>query len=116
RGVERLQRGEVIAAAGHFHSDTADKADANIAAVRAMPGLHDAVLVGLARREQGLLLPPGNPKHLHSLTDVLASGARMAVRQQGAGAQMLLEELLARAGAGHKELRRLDAPCLTAPY
>jgi putative molybdopterin biosynthesis protein len=78
RGVERLLRGEVIAAAVHFHSDTANKADANIAAVRAMAGLHDAVLVGLARREQGLLLPPGNPKHLHSLTDVLASGARMA--------------------------------------
>ena len=115
RGVERLQRGEVIAAAVHFHSDTADKADANIAAVGAMPGLHDAVLVGLARREQGLLLPPGNPKHLHSLTDVLASGARMAVRQQGAGAQMLLEVLLTRADGKPRDLRRLEPPCLTGP-
>jgi excisionase family DNA binding protein len=115
RGVERLQRGEVIAAAVHFHSDTADKADANIAAVGAMPGLHDAVLVGLARREQGLLLPPGNPKHLHSLTDVLASGARMAVRQQGAGAQMLLEVLLTRADGKQQDLRRLEPPCLTGP-
>jgi excisionase family DNA binding protein len=115
RGVERLQRGEVIAAAVHFHSDTADKADANIAAVGAMPGLHDAVLVGLARREQGLLLPPGNPKHLHSLADVLGSGARMAVRQQGAGAQMLLEVLLTRAGAKQRDLRRLEPPCLTGP-
>ena len=72
RGVERLLRGEVIAAAIHFHSDAVSADDANIAAVRAMPGLHDAVLVGLARREQGLLLPPGNPKQLHGLTDVLA--------------------------------------------
>jgi excisionase family DNA binding protein len=115
RGVERLQRGEVIAAAVHFHSDSADDADANIAAVGAMPGLHDAVLVGLARREQGLLLPPGNPKHLHSLADVLGSGARMAVRQQGAGAQMLLEVLLTRAGAKQRDLRRLEPPCLTGP-
>src|ERR1700682_297085 len=56
RGVERLQRGEVIAAAIHFHSDaiSADSAgDANIAAVRMTAGLHDAVLVGLVRREQG---------------------------------------------------------------
>src|SRR6202790_3722957 len=113
RGVERLQRGEVIAAAVHFHNDTADKADANIAAVRAMPGLHDAVLVGLARREQGLLLAQGNPKHLHSLSDVLATGAQMAVRQPGAGAQMLLEALLTRAGAVRKDLHRLDPPCLT---
>jgi excisionase family DNA binding protein len=115
RGVERLQRGEVIAAAIHFHSDAVSAGDANIAAIRAMPGLHDAVLVGLARREQGLLLPPDNPKQLHNLADVLASGARMAVRQPGAGAQMLLEVLLARAGATHKDLQRLDPPCLTGP-
>jgi len=118
RGVDRLQRGEVIAAAVHFHNDAvSDESadDANIAAVRAMPGLHDAVLVAFARREQGLLVAPDNPKHLHGLADVLATGAQMAVRQPGAGAQMLLEVLLTRAGAGQKDLRRLDPPCLTGP-
>jgi putative molybdopterin biosynthesis protein len=115
RGVERLTRGEVIATAVHFHGDADSSSDVNIAAVRAMPGLHDAVLVGLVRREQGLLLAPGNPKQLHSLADVLASGAQMAVRQPGAGAQMLLELLLRRAGAGRKELHRLQPPCLTGP-
>jgi excisionase family DNA binding protein len=113
RGVDRLTRGEVIAAAVHFHGDADSSSDANIVAVRAMPGLHDAVLVGLVRREQGLLLAPGNPKQLHSVADVLASGARMAVRQPGAGAQMLLEVLLRRAGAGRKELHRLEPSCLT---
>lgn len=118
RGIERLVRGEVVAAAVHFHRpDPSDDAgeDANIAAVRTMPGLHDAVLIGLVRREQGLVLPPGNPKQLHSLADVLSAGARMAVRQPGAGAQMLLEALLARAGASRTDLRRLDPPCLTGP-
>ena len=118
RGVERVQRDEVIAAAIHFHSDAVSEGpagDANIAAVRAMAGLHDAVLVGLARREQGLLLPPDNPKHLRNLSDVLASGAQMAVRQPGAGAQMLLEVLLRRAGAKPKDMRRLEPPCLTGP-
>ncbi len=118
RGVDRLQRGEVIAAAVHFHSDgiSSDSADeANIATVHAMPGLHDAVLVAFARREQGLLVAAGNPKHLHSLADVLATGATMAVRQPGAGARMLLDVMLTRAGAGQKDLRRLDPPCLTGP-
>ena len=118
RGVERLERGEVIAAAVHFHSPTTPEdsaGDANIAAVRAMPGLHDAVLVGVVRREQGLLVAPGNPKQLHSVADVLSSRAKMAVRQPGAGAQMLLETLLARAGAIPKDLRRLEPPCLTGP-
>ncbi len=39
----------------------------------------------------------------------------MAVRQPGAGAQMLLDVLLTRAGAGHKDVRRLEPPCLTGP-
>jgi molybdate-binding protein len=118
RGVERLQRGEVMVAAIHFHGNAVvegSAGDANLAAVHALPGLHDAVLVGFARREQGLLLAPGNPKELNTLSDVLASGAKMAVRQPGAGAQMLLEVLLTRAGAGPKDLRRLEPPCLTGP-
>lgn len=118
RGVERLLRGEIVAAAVHFHgTELSDDAgdDANVTAVRTTPGLHDAVLIGLVRREQGLALPPGNPRQLHSLADVLSSGATMAVRQPGAGAQMLLEALLARASASRNDLRRLDPPCLTGP-
>jgi putative molybdopterin biosynthesis protein len=117
RGVERLQRNEVMAAAIHFHGHdlSTNAADANVAAVRAMSGLHDAVLVGVARREQGLLLAPGNPKNLHSLSDAIASGATIAVRQPGAGAQLLLEALLARLGATPKHLRKLEPPCLTGP-
>jgi len=118
RGVDRLQRGEIIATAIHFHGQTLSAnaaGDPNIAAIRATPGLQDAVLIGVARREQGLLLAPGNPKGLQSLSDVLASGAQIAVRQAGAGAQQLLDTLVARAGAIPKDLRRFEPPCLTGP-
>jgi excisionase family DNA binding protein len=117
-GVGRVLRGEAIAAAIHFHTehDVQDTdIDANVSAVRALATLHDAVLVGFVRREQGLLLQPGNPKNLASIADVLSSGARMAVRQSGAGAQMLLEALLKQRGARLKDLGRLDPPCLTGP-
>jgi excisionase family DNA binding protein len=116
RGVERLLRGEVIAAAVHFHSpEISANEDGNVAALRGTVGLHDAVLVGVARREQGLLLAPGNPKHLHSFADVISSGAQVAMRQPGAGAQLLLEALLAKLGASVKSLRRREPPCLTGP-
>ena len=115
-GVRRLSRGEVIAAAIHFHADAeGTPVDANIAAVQANAALHDAVLVGFARREQGLLLPPGTPKNLHIVTDVLAAGAIMAVRQPGAGAQMLFDVLLKRANIKARDLTLLDPPCLTGP-
>lgn len=118
RGVDRLLRGEVIAAAIHFHGPIAKtqvEQDANVAAVRATPGLHDAVLVGVARREQGFLIQPGNPKQINRFEDILATDVTMAVRQPGAGAQMLLEMLLARAGAKPKDLHRLEPPSLTGP-
>jgi len=118
RGLERLQRNEVMAAAVHFHAlDASDNlaGDASVEALRAAPDLHDAVLVAFVRREQGLVLPPGNPKHLHGLSDVLALGARMAMRQQGTGAQMLLDVLLKRAGASTRDLRRVETPALTGP-
>jgi excisionase family DNA binding protein len=116
RGVERLLRGEVIAAAVHFHSpEISTNEDANVAALRGTVGLHDAVLVGVARREQGLLLAPGNPKNLHSLADVISSGAQVAMRQPGAGAQLLLEALLVRLGASVKSVRHREAPSLTGP-
>ena len=118
RGVDRLTRGEVVATAIHFHGDELNgnvERDPNIAAVHTIPGLHDAVLVGVARREQGLLVAPGNPKKLQSLQDVLATGATIAERQSGAGAQLLLEELLARIGASTKDLHRREPPCLTGP-
>lgn len=117
-GVGRVLRGEAIAAAIHFHTEhdvQGSGEDANITAVRAIPNLHDAVLVGFVRREQGLLVQPGNPKKLTNLPDVLASGATMAMRQTGAGAQMLLGSLLKQHDAKLKDLRRLDPPCLTGP-
>ncbi|QPF90352.1 helix-turn-helix transcriptional regulator [Bradyrhizobium commune] len=118
RGLERLQRDEVMAVAVHFHSLDASgnlASDASVTALRDAPDLHDAVLVAFVRREQGLVLPPGNPKRLRGLSDVLALGARMAMRQQGTGAQMLLDMLLTRAGASARDLRRVDPPALTGP-
>lgn len=111
-GIARLLRGEVAVAAIHFHSGAAD---ANVAAVAAMPRLYDAVLVGFARRQQGLLLPPGNPRSLNSLAEAAATGATIAVRQRGAGADMLLTLLLANIGAKPGDLNRLEPPCLTGP-
>jgi excisionase family DNA binding protein len=118
RGLERLQRDEVMAAAVHFHSLDAEgnlATDASVTALRDAPDLHDALLVAFVRREQGLVLPPGNPKRLRGLADVLALGAKVATRQQGTGAQMLLDTLLARAGASARDLRRVETPALTGP-
>jgi putative molybdopterin biosynthesis protein len=97
-GYRRFLKGEVIAAAIHFHDlDNLDK-DANITVVTQEPTLYDAVLVHFCSRDQGFLVAPGNPLQLGRATDLKSKNLRMAVRPDGAGAQQLLLALLKREG------------------
>jgi putative molybdopterin biosynthesis protein len=97
-GLRRLVRGEVAVAAIHLHRLAGDATTANIEAVTTLPGLHDAVVIAFARREQGLLVAPGNPLGLTDIATVVARKARLAQRPSGAGAQLLLLSQLAAHG------------------
>ena len=78
-------------------------------ATRSPVGLHDAVVIAVARREQGLVVAAGNPFQLSDVAGIAAKRARFALRPQGAGAQLLLLALVARAGLA------LDALALVRP-
>ena len=100
-GLRRLARNEVMAAAIHLHrlqdqGSDGDDAEANTQAVAGASGLHDAVVIAFARREQGLVVGADNPLGLADIAGVAARHARLALRPQGAGAQLLLLALLAR--------------------
>jgi excisionase family DNA binding protein len=114
-GLRRLTRGEVTAAAIHLHRLDGDDEQANVAAVADAPGLHDAVVIAFARREQGILVMPGNPRRLGDVASIAARRARMAQRPAGAGAQLLLLALLARAGIAPDELTLVTPACPTGP-
>ena len=79
------------------------------------PGLHDVVVIAFARREQGLLVAPGNPLKLSDIASAAAARARIALRPNGAGAQLLLLALLARAGLAFEALNTIKPPCPTGP-
>ena len=112
-GLRRLARGEITAAAIHVHRLDGDDEAANLDAVADAPGLHDVVVIAYARREQGLVLAPGNPLQLCDIAGVAASRARLALRPQGAGAQLLLLALLARAGLAFDALALVKPVCPT---
>jgi excisionase family DNA binding protein len=114
-GLSRLARGEVMAAAIHLHRTEGDDDTANTEAAASVPGLHDVVVIAFARREQGLLVAPGNPLKLRSVQDVVAARARIALRPNGAGAQLLLLALLALAGLPFEALNGVKPPCPTGP-
>ena len=97
-GYRRLLRGEVVAAAIHFHDVDDPERDANVKMACQEATLYDAVLIGFAAREQGMLVSTGNPMKLGSLLEARSKKARLIVRPAGAGAQQLLEALLKRDG------------------
>jgi excisionase family DNA binding protein len=112
-GLRRLARGEITAAAIHVHRLDGDDEAANLDVVADAPGLHDVVVIAFARREQGLVLAPGNPLQLRDIAAIAARRARLALRPQGAGAQLLLLALLARAGLAFDALALVKPPCPT---
>jgi len=114
-GLRRLARGEVMAAAVHLHRIEGEDEAANADAVAHAPGLHDAVVIAFARREQGLLVAKGNPLKLADVASVAARRARLALRPAGAGAHLLLLLLLAQAGLPAEALTTLKPPCPTGP-
>jgi len=114
-GLQRLARGEVVAAAIHLHRLDGDDDAANVDAVAIAPGLHDAVLIAFARREQGLIVVAGNPLNLSDIASVAAKRAKLALRPQGAGAQLLLLSLFAHAGLALETLATVKPVAPTGP-
>jgi excisionase family DNA binding protein len=114
-GLSRLRLGEVVAAAIHLHRLDGDDERANVETLSAAPGLHDAVLIAFAQREQGLVVAPGNPLALTDIKSIAAREARLALRPDGAGAQLLLLALIARAGLTLNALTTAKPVCPTGP-
>jgi len=105
-GYRRLLKGEVLAAAIHFHDQGDPEKDANLDVVSNEQTLYDGVLVGFATREQGLIVATGNPRGLTHLRDAHEKGLRVALRPEGAGAQQLLAGLLKRDGLSIRDFGR----------
>ncbi len=112
-GLARLARREVGVAAIHLHRLEGEDHCANTETVAEAAGLHDAVVIAFARREQGIVVAPGNPLKLDGIRACVDRRARMALRPTGAGAQLLLLRLLGGVGATIDALNRVKPVCPT---
>jgi excisionase family DNA binding protein len=114
-GFSRFTAGETVAAAIHLHGLDDVELDANVAAMKSRSDLQDAVMIAFCRREQGFLVPSGNPLKLGAIDDVAKTRARIAMRPKGAGAQLLLLALLHRAKVSLDQLAAVTPVCPTGP-
>ena len=90
-GLIALRRGEAHVAGCHLFEP--ESATYNIAYLRRYLGDEPVTLVTFAHREQGLMLPAGNPLGIASIADLRR--ARYINRQRGAGTRVLFDYLLA---------------------
>ncbi|MHA1538108.1 MAG: substrate-binding domain-containing protein [Alphaproteobacteria bacterium] len=104
-GLRRLAAGEAVAAG--THAPDADGEYSGKSAAAALAG-QPVVVLQWAWRRQGLVLAPGNPHGLKGIAELAKPGVRVALRQEGSGSRLLLEQLLARAGMELGDLDGLD--------
>ena len=73
-----------------------------------MLGDSAVVVVNLAYRDQGLIVPRGNPDGVTSLADLTREGVSFVNRQRGSGTRLLLDYELKQAGISPESIRGYD--------
>lgn len=94
-----LRAGGVDAAGYHFGARS--PAPAPFDALFREPGI---VIYPLFDREQGFMLPPGNPHGVTSVADIARQRLRFVNRQRGAGTRIWFERLCAEAGLSREAI------------
>jgi putative molybdopterin biosynthesis protein len=110
-GLRRLMAGQAVLSGLHLIDP--ETGEYNLPSVRKFGAAADLVLIEWAKREQGLVLAPGNPHGIRALADIAKAGVRVARRQDGAGAQVLLRYLVASDGLRWDDLDILPTAALT---
>ncbi|GAA6615572.1 substrate-binding domain-containing protein [Scytonema sp. NUACC26] len=90
--LRSLCRGEVHIAGMHLYDP--QTGEYNIPFVKEALAGKNAVLITIGVWEEGLLVAPGNPMGIKTVTDLVDLGATIVNREPGSGSRMLLEQKL----------------------
>lgn len=105
-GLLALRRKESHLAGSHLLDP--ETGEYNLAYIRKyLPG-EPVYVIAFVGREQGLLVPRGNPKNIRSLVDLERSDVSFVNRQRGAGTRVLLDHELEKAGLDPEEIQGYD--------
>ncbi|RLT45325.1 MAG: molybdopterin biosynthesis protein [Chloroflexi bacterium] len=107
-GLLALQRGEAHLAGSHLLDEASGAY--NLDSIRRLLTPHGVrvVLLGFVNRQQGLMLPKGNPKAIASLEDLLREDVAFVNRQRGAGTRVLLDYALKQQGLDPRRINGYD--------
>ena len=104
-GLEHVLAGRAVAAGIHLLDG--ETGEYNVMAVESALGSEDVVLLEWAWRRQGFIVALGNPLGIKGPKDLVTSGARVALRQDGSGSRLLFDTVLRGAEIAADDLRRV---------
>lgn len=110
-GLMALAQGEADIAGSHLWDEKSDTYNTPFVR-RLLPGKRVA-LVTLFHRRLGLVLPPGNPKGIDGLPDLIRSGVRFVNRQSGSGTRVWLDLTLSKMGVSPEGIHGFEDEKMT---
>ncbi len=102
-GLMALQRDEAHIVGSHLLDEKTG--EYNISYIRRYVPDRDVVVLGFVYRDQGLIVPPGNPKHITGLEDLTREDVIFVNRQRGAGTRVLLDYELKKRGINPRRIK-----------
>jgi putative molybdopterin biosynthesis protein len=91
-GIIALKKGYAHMAGSHLLEPATG--EYNLPYIQKYLGEIPVRIIHLAYRQQGFLLPPGNPQEIRGLSGLVRDGVRFINRQQGSGTRLLLDYLI----------------------
>lgn len=110
-GLRRLATGAAMAAGIHLLDP--ETGSYNAAAIAASIEHLGVVAIEWAWREEGLLLPAGNPQGIRGVADLASHATKLVRRQPGAGARVLFDHLMAQAGLTDQQIAYVGQIAMT---
>jgi putative molybdopterin biosynthesis protein len=105
-GLVALRRGEAHLAGAHLLDP--ETGEYNLPYIRKYLPDTPVRVISLVGRDQGLMVPLGNPKGIESLEDLTKPDVRFVNRQRGAGTRILLDYHLQQAGIPKHDIQGYD--------
>jgi len=105
-GLIALKRGEAHIAGTHLLDE--ETGEYNIPFIKRLIPERRIVLVNLVYREQGLLVPRGNPKGIKGFEDLRREDVSFINRQAGAGTRLLTDKYLKDLGIDPRQVKGYD--------
>jgi putative molybdopterin biosynthesis protein len=105
-GLMALKRGEAHLAGTHLLDE--ETGEYNISFVNKFLSEKGVLLINLVYREQGLLVPKGNPKNIRGFEDLAKGAVAFVNRQSGAGTRLLTDKCLRELGINPADVKGYD--------